>query len=58
MKEACQQKSVFVSTETIQCPQPDERVWDAHPVIFLKIEKGETTACPYCNTLYERRQNT
>lgn len=32
------------------CPMPDQRVWDAHPRVYLPIEKTGKATCPYCDT--------
>ena len=36
----------------LSCPTPEQKLWNAHPRVFLPIEdKGEAT-CPYCGTHY------
>lgn len=36
----------------LSCPTPSQKLWNAHPRVFLPIEdKGEAT-CPYCGTHY------
>ena len=38
----------------LSCPLPDQRVWDAHPRVYLPIEeKGGHSVCPYCNAEYK-----
>lgn len=32
------------------CPLPNQRLWDAHPRVYLPIEKTGTVICPYCET--------
>lgn len=32
----------------LSCPMPDMRVWDAHPRVYLPIEKEGHAVCPYC----------
>lgn len=33
----------------LSCPTADMRLWDAHPRVYLPIEKsGGTAVCPYC----------
>lgn len=34
------------------CPLPTMRVWDAHPRVYLALEKNGTAVCPYCSTQY------
>lgn len=36
----------------LSCPMADMRVWDAHPRVFLPIEKTGQVVCPYCETEY------
>ena len=32
----------------VSCPMPDMRLWDAHPRVYLPIEKTGQAVCPYC----------
>ncbi len=34
----------------LSCPMPDMRLWDAHPRIYLSIEKTGHVVCPYCGS--------
>lgn len=34
------------------CPMPDQRLWDAHPRVYLPIEETGYQECPYCATEY------
>ncbi len=36
----------------LSCPPRDERVWDAHPRVYLPIEATGSMLCPYCGTRY------
>ena len=36
----------------LACPLPKFRVWDAHPRVYLPIEKTGTAVCPYCEAHY------
>lgn len=38
----------------LRCPMPDMLIWNAHPRVFLDIEKepDHTIICPYCSTKY------
>lgn len=36
----------------LSCPTPAQRVWDAHPRVFLPIEKTGKAQCPYCGAQY------
>ena len=36
----------------LHCPTPAMVLWNAHPRVFLPIEKTGTALCPYCGTQY------
>ena len=36
----------------LHCPMPSMLVWNAHPRVFLPIEKTGEELCPYCGTRY------
>lgn len=36
----------------LSCPPRDDRVWDAHPRVYLPIEETGHSLCPYCGTEY------
>ena len=36
----------------LHCPMPDMVLWNAHPRVFLAIEKTGEALCPYCGTHY------
>jgi uncharacterized Zn-finger protein len=36
----------------LHCPMPDMVLWNAHPRVFLPIEKTGAALCPYCGTRY------
>lgn len=50
----CSHTTVEISKKNLPlcCPQPDERVWDGHPRVYLPIEKKGQFTCPYCGTHY------
>lgn len=37
----------------LHCPMPDMQKWNAHPRVFLAIEKTGEALCPYCGTQYK-----
>lgn len=37
----------------LHCPTPDMRLWNAHPRVFIAVEKTGEARCPYCGTLYK-----
>ncbi|WP_026182449.1 zinc-finger domain-containing protein [Leeia oryzae] len=47
-------RSVEVSAEDLplHCPMPNMQKWNAHPRVFLQIEKTGEALCPYCGTHY------
>jgi len=36
----------------LHCPMPSMMLWNAHPRVFLPIEKTGEALCPYCGTRY------
>ena len=36
----------------LSCPMGDMRLWDAHPRVYLPIEKTGTAVFPYCEAEY------
>jgi uncharacterized Zn-finger protein len=49
------QKQVSVSRADLplSCPMPDQKLWNAHPRVYLPIEDSGEAACPYCGTHYK-----
>jgi uncharacterized Zn-finger protein len=37
----------------VHCPMPGDSKWDAHPRVFLDIEKTGEAKCPYCGAEYQ-----
>ena len=37
----------------LSCPTPDQKLWNAHPRVYLPIEKTGEAMCPYCSARYE-----
>lgn len=44
---------VDVSQLPLHCPMPDMLLWNAHPRVYLPIEKTGEALCPYCGTMYK-----
>jgi uncharacterized Zn-finger protein len=42
----------------LHCPTPSMMLWNAHPRVFLPIEKSGTELCPYCGTRYTLKRGT
>lgn len=36
----------------LSCPQPNQKIWNAHPRVYLPIEETGEVICPYCGTHY------
>ena len=36
----------------LHCPMPSMVLWNAHPRVFLPIERTGDALCPYCGTKY------
>lgn len=36
----------------LSCPMPNMTLWNAHPKIYLPIEKTKKESCPYCGATY------
>jgi len=36
----------------LHCPIDRSQLWNAHPRVFLPIEKTGEARCPYCGTRY------
>lgn len=37
----------------LHCPMPSMLLWNAHPRVFLPVEKTGEALCPYCGTQYK-----
>jgi len=36
----------------LHCPMPSMKLWNAHPRVYLPIQKTGEALCPYCGTQY------
>ena len=54
LENANTQQRVEVSRSDLplSCPRPNQKLWNAHPRVFLPIEDDGETTCPYCGTHY------
>lgn len=59
-KEACTKRHVEITQADLplSCPPRDDRVWDAHPRVYLPIEETGEYICPYCGTEYTLKNFT
>ena len=54
-EKACTERHYEITAKDLplSCPPRDERVWDAHPRVYLPIEgSGGKIRCPYCSAVY------
>lgn len=53
-QQACTKRCYEVTRAELPlcCPSKKMRVWDAHPRVYLPIEKTGRAICPYCNAEY------
>jgi uncharacterized Zn-finger protein len=60
VEQACTAKQYEVTHQDlpISCPMPDQRVWDAHPRVYLPIEETGHVVCPYCEAQYTLVKNS
>lgn len=53
--QGCNEKRYFITQEDLPlcCPLPGQRLWDAHPRVYLAVSSATRRAiCPYCSTEY------
>ena len=46
------QVSVGRADLPLSCPTPDQKLWNAHPRVYLPIEDNGEASCQYCGTRY------
>lgn len=53
-QQACTCETVELSASDlpVSCPPRDDRVWDAHPRVYLSLNTEGKVVCPYCGTTY------
>jgi uncharacterized Zn-finger protein len=51
-KLACSKKKYIVHLRDLplSCPTDEMALWNAHPKVYLPIEKTGTEVCPYCSS--------
>lgn len=52
--QGCTKRLYEVSQDDLPlcCPLPEDRLWDAHPRVYLPIEREGQVICPYCDAEY------
>lgn len=51
-EQACTKRRCEITRSDLplSCPPRTDRVWDAHPRVYLPIEELGVVHCPYCET--------
>ena len=51
---ACDKKMIIVRQQDLplSCPSDEMALWNAHPKVYLPIDKSGQEVCPYCGTLF------
>ena len=51
---ACAEKSYVVHRNELplSCPTDNMALWNAHPKVYLPIEKTGVEICPYCSSRF------
>jgi uncharacterized Zn-finger protein len=52
---ACGVKHIDVAAAELPlcCPNKGQKVWNAHPRVYLDIKATGQVTCPYCGTQYQ-----
>jgi uncharacterized Zn-finger protein len=37
----------------LSCPTAEQKLWNAHPRVYLPIEESGEASCPYCSARYQ-----
>ena len=53
-EQACTERLYEITEKDLplSCPPRNLRVWDAHPRVYLPVEKTGKVICPYCGAKY------
>ncbi|MDF1646591.1 MAG: zinc-finger domain-containing protein [Legionellaceae bacterium] len=53
-KKSCSNKKQIVRQRDLplSCPSDASVLWNAHPKVYLPIDKTGEEVCPYCGTFY------
>ena len=54
LEQGCTRRRYEIGPQQLPlcCPLDDQRLWDAHPRVYLPIEKKGYITCPYCDSEY------
>lgn len=56
---ACTEKVYIIRPDELplSCPTDDMILWNAHPKVYLPIDKTGQETCPYCGTRFVLQKN-
>lgn len=58
LKQACTRKRYEIRPDQVACcPLLDQRLWDAHPRVYLPIEETGFAECPYCDAEFQLKSD-
>ena len=49
---AVKHQDVTAADLPLSCPMSSQKLWNAHPRVYLPIEKTGKASCPYCGISY------
>lgn len=52
LASAKQEYEVTRADLPLSCPMPNQKLWNAHPRVYLPIDKSGEEQCPYCGACY------
>jgi len=54
MPQACAENKIIITSKDLplSCPMPNQNIKNAHPKVYLPIEKTKREVCKYCSTEY------
>lgn len=57
-KPACAKRNYTVYSKDLplSCPTDNMALWNAHPKVYLPIEKTGVEVCPYCGARFTLKQ--
>lgn len=57
---SCSEKKIVIYPKDLplSCPTNEMSLWNAHPKVYLPIEKSGQETCPYCGTHFILKHDT
>ncbi len=58
--QACTRRRIEITASDLplSCPPRKDRVWDAHPRVYLPMKQPAMSFVPYCDTEYVLKEFT